>query len=127
MSTTPNNLPQHLLKLRRAMGLAPPTAAEADAAMANAAEVPMSDYEVRSIVESAVSGKPVDRELSADFGWTELLNTSEAENEAYAMNRNRGALDEETKKRLEELRKKALEQCGKQDDKGRMAGDRDKA
>ena len=127
MSSSPNNLPELLRKLRRAMGLAPPTAAEADAAMAKASESPMGDREIRSIVDSVVSGKSAKRELATDFGWTESLSTSDAENEAYAMNRNRGDLDEETKKRLDELRKKALEERGDEDDQDRMAGDGDKA
>jgi hypothetical protein len=110
MTSTPNSFPELLRKLRRAMGLAPPTAAEADAAMARAAESPMSDQEIRSITDSVVSGKPAERELATDFGWAESLSTSDVENEAYAMNRNRGEVDEETKKRLDELRKKALEE-----------------
>jgi len=40
-------------RLRRALGLAPPTLEEADAEMANAEAVPMSDEDISQIVAKA--------------------------------------------------------------------------
>lgn len=53
-------------KLRRALGLAPPTIEEADAEMAEAEAVSMTDEEIERIVDFATKEEPYDgRDIDA--------------------------------------------------------------
>ena len=55
MAVGVNAWPWLAARLRRALGFAPPTHAEADAEMAEADEVPMSSAEIERIVDAATS------------------------------------------------------------------------
>lgn len=96
-------------RLRRAMGLCPPTPNEADQAIANADEVPMSEDEVRDIVSEVTKGKAQNHSFHPDHSWTEGIDTNAVNDDMLVMNRNPGDEDDEVDKMVEELRREALE------------------
>jgi len=104
-------------RLRKALGLATPSFEEADAEMAAAEEVPMSRDEINRIADAATEG-PVDEtyQPSTDYSWMRELETDSVSDEMVALHRNRGEEDPEVKRRIEELRKKALENDEAEDD-----------
>lgn len=105
-------------KLRRALGLCPPKPAEADDAIANAGEVPMGDGEVDDIVSDVVKGNPTNSAFHPDHSWTGDIDTNAvAEDSRFVMNRNPGEDDAEVDKTVEELRREALEDDEKPEDK----------
>lgn len=110
--------PEIAAKLRRALGLAPPTPEEADAEMAQAEEAPMTEEEIDRIVNAATSGTgcPIDEELEVDYSWLNSVETETVSEEMLVLNRNAGEEDPEVKKRLEDLRKKALEDDDEEDE-----------
>ena len=127
MTNETHNWSQIVEKLRRAVGLAPPTLDEADAAMASAGEIPLRDAQIKDMAQQAVEQGEVRPDLELDLGWLE----SEAEDSAIAdsmlvLNRNKGESDEEIQRRLEELRRQALESGDndEEDEQGGMEGDR---
>jgi hypothetical protein len=97
-------------KLRKALGLASPTPNNADAEMAAAGEIPMSEAEIARIANAA-AGSPSDEtiELDTDYSRRNEVETGYVSEEMPVLSRNRGEDDSEVKRRIEELRKKALE------------------
>lgn len=97
-------------KLRKALGLASPTVKNADAEMAAAGEIPMSEEEVAQIASAAASSPPDETfEFDTDYSWIKEVETGAVSEEMLVLNRNRGEDDSEVERRIEELRKKALE------------------
>lgn len=52
----PHNWSEIVEKLRRVMGLAPPTPEQADTEMLSAEEIPMSDEDIRTIARTVTKG-----------------------------------------------------------------------
>lgn len=109
MTNEPNNWSEIVGKLRRAMGLAPPTPEEADAEMRSAGEIPMSDDEIKAIAKAATEGQRGRPELESTYEWLCDQHDETIEDSLLVMNRNKGEDDEEVQKRLDELRRKALD------------------
>ena len=63
MTNEPHNWSQIVEKLRHAAGLAPPSRDEADAAMASAGEISMSQEQIRDIARKATTGVETRPEL----------------------------------------------------------------
>jgi hypothetical protein len=103
-------------KLRRAMGFCPPTPTEADQAMSGAGEIPMSKEDIEDIVADITGGAPTDCGFHADHAWAQDLDTSAVADDMLVMNRNPGEQDDEVEKRIEELRREALEDDDDPDD-----------
>lgn len=109
MTNEPNNWSEIVEKLRRLMGLAPPTPEQADAEMRSAGEIPMSDEEIRAIAKAATEGRRDRPELETNYEWLSEQHDETVEDSLLVMNRNKGDDDEEVQKRLEELRREALD------------------
>lgn len=81
-------------QLRKALRLAPPTPAEADAEMETAEGVPMSPEEIQQLVDRAVRGEAPAQDLDADYSWLEWV--TDANSTEFVFNRNRlGAAGED--------------------------------
>lgn len=110
MSSEAHNWNEVAEKLRRALGLCPPTPDEADRAIREAGEIPMSRDEISSIVQSATSGELPPTIFHPDDSWTAEIDTGHmAEDSMVVMNRNRGDDDEEVDKQIDQLRREALQ------------------
>lgn len=82
-------------KLRKALGLTPPTAAEADAEMERADEAPMTPEDIERLVKRAMQGDEPSNSLAPDYSW--LTWVTEANSKEFVFNRNRaGASRSET-------------------------------
>lgn len=111
-------------RLQRALGLAPPTLEEAEAEMAKAHEVPISDTEINRIVDAATGADtPASVAPEPDYEWTAEFATDEVAEDMLVLNREAGEEDPEVTQRMEELRKEALSDDEEEDDKTRLAGD----
>ena len=94
-------------KYRALRGLCPMTPEEADAEFDNAPPVPLSESEIKAMVDAAISGAAPS--WQADAGeWSPDMDTSLVEEEMLAMYREEGETDEETDATEEELRKRML-------------------
>lgn len=96
-----------LHKLRKLKGFCPMTPEEADAAYDAAPADPISDEDIDSIVEFVTSGGKASWEPRPDLGWTDDVSTSEVDEDALQLHRNRcedeGDTTEEDKLREEML------------------------
>jgi hypothetical protein len=95
-------------KLRSLKGLCPLTPEEAEAEFDAAPEIPLSDEQIRSIVDSVVSDELPSCEPEPELDWSperEHEAVGEAVGEMY---RNRGEDDPNTEKTEEELRQELL-------------------
>lgn len=114
MTEHPSNLPPEVFeKLRRAMGLCPPSLEEADAAMRQSKPVVISKEDIESIVRDVVAGRSPDLHLHADEMWSESYTDDFAESREVVLNRPTADTvkerDEEVERDLEERRKRLLE------------------
>ena len=126
MSGSNPNLKQLLKKLQKGAGLAPPTPEEADALMAGPEEVPMDDAKLLEIADAIVQGKRLAKPELPAPAWSEADQAlSEAEREEFVLNRNKGDIDDETKKQIEEAEQKALSDEQKDDDEDGLDGQTD--
>jgi hypothetical protein len=98
-------------KLRRAMGLTPPTPEEADEAMRTAGEVSITDGQIDAIVRGVVGDKlPRHQALEQDASWLDEIDTEDvAHDTRLVMNRNANEdddggeeVDDEVARRTEE-------------------------
>ncbi len=87
MSDDAKNWQELEAKLRKALGLAPPSAAEADAEMENAEGVHMSREEIERLVERAMRGEKPEPSLAADYSWLKWVPL--ARSDEFVFNRNR--------------------------------------
>lgn len=124
MSDDARNWLRVAAKLRRALGLAPPSLEEADAEMAEAEETPMSDEEIQGIVDAATGTNTIGSfDPEPDYEWTREFATDEVADEMLVLNREAGEEDPEVDQRIEELRKEALRNGDEEDDETRLEGD----
>jgi len=124
MSDDTKRWSQVAARLRRALGLAPPSLAEADAEMTEAQEVPMSDKQIRAIVNAATGTNTVGSfDPEPDYGWTSEFAGDEVADEMLVLNREAGEEDPEVDQRIEELRQEALHDDDEEDDETRLEGD----
>ena len=70
---------------------------------------PMSEDQIEAIIVSLRGDDVPHREPEPDFSWLGMSGTNELEELVFQLNRHRGQDDEETLRRIEELRRKALE------------------
>ena len=122
MSSSNPNLKELLAQLQKHAGLMPPTPAEADAAMAGPEEAAFDDNRLLQIAEAVVRGEPTKLPIEVSGSWSEEYQLTEAEREQFVLNRNRGELDEETKRQIVEAEKKALSDDEKSDDEDGVEG-----
>lgn len=122
MSSSNPNLKKILAQLQKQAGLMPPTSTEADAAMAGPEEAAFNDNRLLRIAEAVVRGEPTDLPIEASEAWSEGNKLSEAEREQFVLNRNRGELDEETKRKIDEAEQKALSDDQDSDDEDGVEG-----
>ncbi len=87
MSDGATNWQELEAKLRKALGLAPPSAAEADAEMETAEGVPMSREEIERLLERAMRGEKPEPSLAADYSWLKWV--AEVRSDEFVFNRNR--------------------------------------
>lgn len=76
-------------KLRKALQLTPPTAAEADAEMEMAEEAPMTREDIERLVERAMRGEEPSESLAPDYSWLKWV--TEANSKEFVFNRNRAS------------------------------------
>jgi hypothetical protein len=77
-------------KLRKLKGFCPMTLEEADAAYDAAPAIPISEDDIESMIEFATSGGRASWEPRPDLGWADDMNTSEVEDDALQIHRNKG-------------------------------------
>ena len=96
-------------RYRRREGLAAsPEELEKEVAKIDA--VPLSEDEVQSIVSTVSSGDVRPTDVTPDLSWIEQIDTSSVEEGVLQLNRKKGKPDVDIEKRLEALRKKALDE-----------------
>ncbi len=122
MSNSNPNLKELLAQLQKHAGLIPPTPAEADAAMAGTEEAAFDDDRLLRIAEAVVRGEPTELRIEAFGAWSEEDQLSEAERKQFALYRDLGELDEETKRQVDEAEKKALSDDQDSDDENGVEG-----
>ena len=124
MSENTNKWSQVVVKLRRALGLAPPSLEEADAEMAAAEEAPMSDEKIQRITDTATGKDAIGAfDPEPDYDWTAEIATDEVADQMLVLNREAGEEDPEVDERIEELRKEALRDDDEEADEARLEGD----
>lgn len=85
------------------------TREEIDVFLDSVESEPLSEDQIEKIVASVVSSSIPHWKPEPDLSWLDTtLNYSDVEEEVYQLNRNKGQEDEETLRRIEELRRKAL-------------------
>lgn len=110
MSSQAHNWNKVAEKLRRALGLRPPTPDEADKAIREARELLMSDDEIARIVQSVTEDDVPPVVFHLDDSWKQDIDTGAvAADSRLVMNRNLGDEDEAVDELVDELRKDALE------------------
>jgi len=91
-------------KLRKAKGLCPPSPDEADAAFDEAKEIPLSDDQIKSIVESVTSGEMTVWDPVPDDDWEDSPEAAAIGEQTLALHRSQGEDDpvtEQVEKDLE--------------------------
>lgn len=123
MSGSNLNLKQLLKRLQKGAGFAPPTPDEADALMAGPEEASIDDARLLDIANAVVSGKPTTHPKESPAPWCEEDALSEAEREQFILNRNKGDLNEETRRQIDKAEQKALSDDDQDDDEDGMDGE----
>lgn len=110
-------------KLRRALGLAPPSWKEADAEMVKAEAVPMTDEEIERIAGGAKRQEDHENyELEADYTWASEYASEEVAEEMLVLNRDAGDEDPEIDDLVDKHRKEALRDAAEEDDETKLEG-----
>lgn len=104
-------------KLRKLKGFCPMTAEEADAAYDTAPADPISDDEIESMIEFATAGETALWEPRPDLGWADDMNTSDVEDDALQIHRNKGENDGDTTEE-DKLREEMLNDDEAEDEDG---------
>lgn len=89
--------------------------------IASVNSIPLSDEEIDSIVSVVSAGESGHTNIRPNLSWIDEIDTSSIEEGVLQLNRNKGESDADFKRRLEELRKKALEEGS--DDKDDVEAD----
>lgn len=108
MTEETNNWQQIAAKLRKALGLTPPTPDEADTAMEQAGEVPMSEEEIAAIVEAARTAEQPHWEPEPDYSWLEGVDTESVAHDVLVLNRKTGGPDEQADQLVDKHRQAAF-------------------
>jgi hypothetical protein len=102
-------------KLRKAKGLCPPTPEEAEAAFDEAPEIPLSDDQIDSIVESVTSGEVTPWDPAPDTGWDDNP-AQEIGEQVLAVFRNQGGDDPDGDRAESELERELLDDDDPEED-----------
>lgn len=102
-------------KYRRREGLTP-TPEQLEREIAKVDAIPLSEDEIKSIVSIVSSGDVGPTDVTPDLSWVDEIDTSSVEEGVLQLNRNKGQSDADIEERLEELRKKALEEDSNDED-----------
>lgn len=102
-------------KYRRREGHTP-TPEQLEREIAKVDAIPLSDDEIKSIVSIVRSGDVRPTDVTQDLSWIDEIDTSSVEEGVLQLNRNKGESDADIEERLEELRKKALEEDSNEED-----------
>lgn len=102
-------------KYRRRKGLTP-TPEQLEREIVKVEAIPLSEDEIESIVSIVSSGDVGPTDVTPDLSWIDEIDTSSVEEGVLQLNRNKGNSDSDIEERLEELRKKALEEDGNEED-----------
>ena len=73
---------------------------------------PLADDEIDSIVQAVSSGESSVCRPEPEFDWLGDVDTSSVEEGVLQFNRNKGDADSDIEQRMEEIRKRALEENG---------------
>ena len=109
-------------RLRKLKGFCPMTPQEADAAYDAAPADPISDDDIELMIEFATSGGKVPWKPEPDLGWADVENTSEVEDDALQIHRNKGEDDGDTTEE-DKLREEMLSDDEAQDEDGVDGGE----
>lgn len=96
-------------RLARRKGLIS-TSEELEKELANLKSEPLSDNEINSIVTAVNSGESNRSQIVPDLSWIDDFDTSSIEEGVLQLNRNKGDSDADVEERIEELRKRELEE-----------------
>lgn len=83
---------------------------------------PFTRREVEDSIDKVLSGDLDPEEAAPDLSWTQGLDTSAVGEGVFALNRNRGEDDAEVDARVDELRKKALDEEQSDEDEPGLEG-----
>lgn len=103
--------------LRRFMGLDLPTDNQVQAEFESLGDLHLPEEEVDTIVHSVMCNRPESREQQPNFDWLSGIDMIGVQDEAMALARDEGEKDEEIDRRLDQLRKAALEEESPDDGK----------
>jgi hypothetical protein len=106
MSDNAKNWDELAESLRRS--IASLLAAEVGKSESTCGGIPLSDEEVKRIVDSAFGKAEPSFELEANYSWVGSIETDVVEEQMLALNRSRGGDDADIDRRIEELRARAL-------------------
>ena len=109
MSYDEKRLRELMDKLRKVKGLCPLSEEEAEAAYNAAPDEPMTEDEIRSVVETVTSGELASWEPRLDLDWSEEVDLEDVASDAYQLFRNKGEGDAESAAAEEELRREMLD------------------
>jgi hypothetical protein len=98
-------------KHRRKNGFIP-TPEELEAEAGTDSDEPLSEDEIDFIVAAVGRGTKPEIDIAPDISWLHDVDTSSVEDGVFQLNRNRGQSEKDVEERLSELRKKALEEDG---------------
>ncbi len=107
-------------KLRQAYKHTEMTPEEIEAFLDTAEDESLPEGRIEEIVASIRAGSMPHQEPEPDFSWFGAVHDAEVEEEIYQLARNRGQDDAETLRRIDELRRRALED-GEEDPAGLAA------
>ena len=99
----------------------PTTAADVEKLIESVEAEPLSDDEIGSIVQAVSRGESHTYQPEPSFDWIDNVDTSSIEEGMLQINRNQGDADSDVEKRMDDFRKKALEDDG--DDKEDVESD----
>jgi hypothetical protein len=109
MSHDPDKrLDEMLAKLRKVKGLGPMTPEEADAAFDAAPAAPLSQDQIRSVVDSVTSGELAIWQPTPELNWADEIDLDGVDEEAMQLYRNKCEDDQETQSVEDELRRELL-------------------
>jgi hypothetical protein len=106
-------------RMRRVLGLAPSTPAEADRQMREVQPAPMSKSELDALLHAALASAPPSVRVPDAPSWEPEEETSHIEEDVLQLNRNRGEAPGGRDELTERLRREALADEPGDDDDGR--------
>jgi len=110
-------LKQLLNRLQKSAGFAPPTPEEADELMSASEEAHIEDARLLEIADAVVRGITPEHSQDQKELWSKETTLTEADRKQFVLNRNKGKVDEDIMKQIEEAEQKALGDNDKDNDK----------